>query len=59
VCEGGRRRNQLIPHDLIGFLEYADGRILLRRAGGGYLFAHRLLQDHFAAQDVWHRRSAP
>jgi len=38
----------LIPADLVGFLDYADSRILLRRAGGGYLFIHRLLQDYFA-----------
>jgi hypothetical protein len=37
----------LIPVDLLGFLDYADGRILLRRAGGGYLFIHRLL-DYLA-----------
>ncbi len=42
------RRQELIPADLIGFLDYADSRILLRRAGGGYLFIHRLLQEHFA-----------
>jgi eukaryotic-like serine/threonine-protein kinase len=42
------RRQGLIPADLLGFLEYADSRILLRRAGGGYLFVHRLLQDYFA-----------
>jgi hypothetical protein len=37
----------LIPADLVSFLDYADSRILLRRAGGGYLFIHRLLQDYF------------
>jgi hypothetical protein len=41
-------RQGLIPPNLIGFLDYADSRILLRRAGGGYLFIHRLLQDYFA-----------
>lgn len=41
------RRDGVIPADLIRFLDYADDRILLRRAGGGYLFIHRLLQDHF------------
>ena len=44
------RRQGLIPADLIDFLDYADSRILLRRAGGGYLFIHGLLQDHFAAR---------
>jgi hypothetical protein len=42
------RRDGLIPSDLVGFLEYADSRILVQRVGGGYLFIHRLLQDHFA-----------
>jgi hypothetical protein len=46
------RHHQLIPPDLIGFLDFADDRILLRRAGGGYLFVHRLLQDYFARQDA-------
>ena len=43
------RRNGL-PKDFLGFLDYADSRALLRRAGGGYLFPHRLLQDYFAGQ---------
>jgi eukaryotic-like serine/threonine-protein kinase len=46
------RRDKLIPDDLLGFLDYADSRILLRRASGGYLFVHRLLQDHFANKDT-------
>jgi hypothetical protein len=46
------QRDGLIPADLLGFLDYADSRILLRRAGGGYLFTHRLLQDHLAANTV-------
>jgi hypothetical protein len=41
------RRQGLVPADLVGFLDYADSRILLRRVGGGYLFIHRLLQDYF------------
>lgn len=31
------------------FLDYATERILLRKVGGGYMFAHRLLLDYFAA----------
>ncbi len=31
------------------FLEFAVEHILLRRVGGGYIFIHRLLQEHFAA----------
>src|SRR5262249_45295925 len=36
------------PADIVGFLDHAAGRILLRRRGGGYEFTHRLLLDHFA-----------
>ena len=36
------------PRDYVGFLEHASGLILLRRRGGGYEFAHRLLLEHFA-----------
>jgi len=31
------------------FLDYAAERIFLRKVGGGYIFIHRLLQDHFAS----------
>lgn len=31
------------------FLDYAVERILLRRVGGGYIFIHRMLMEHFAA----------
>jgi eukaryotic-like serine/threonine-protein kinase len=36
------------PADYSRFLDYAVGLVLLQRAGGGYLFIHRLLLDHFA-----------
>jgi transcriptional regulator with XRE-family HTH domain len=41
----------LLPRDLFGFLAHADERLLLRRAGGGYQFLHRALQEHIANQD--------
>jgi hypothetical protein len=37
-----------LPMDAIGFLDYSTERIFLRRVGGGYIFAHRLLQEYFA-----------
>lgn len=37
-----------IPKDLLGFLDYADSHILLRRTGGGYTFVHRLFLEYFA-----------
>lgn len=44
------RIDRLIAEDFVGFLDYADSRVLLRRAGGGYLFVHHLMQDHFASR---------
>jgi len=38
-----------IPWNLARFLDYATERIFLRKVGGGYIFIHRLLQDHFAS----------
>jgi GTPase SAR1 family protein len=43
-------RNGSIPARLVPFLDYATQRIFLRRVGGAYLFIHRLLLEHFAAQ---------
>jgi hypothetical protein len=46
------RRDDALPRDLLGFLDFADSHVLLRRAGGGYLFVHRLLLDYFAEYPV-------
>lgn len=37
-----------IPRHIVNFLEYAVERIFLRKVGGGYLFPHRMLLEHFA-----------
>jgi hypothetical protein len=37
-----------MPWNYVQFLDYAAERILLRKVGGGYLFVHRTLRDHFA-----------
>jgi transcriptional regulator with XRE-family HTH domain len=42
----------LLPRDILGFLAHADERLLLRRAGGGYQFLHRTLQEHIANRDA-------
>lgn len=34
------------------FLDYAAERIFLRKVGGGYIFVHRLLMEHFATLDA-------
>lgn len=37
-----------IPWDYARFLDYATERIFLQKVGGGYIFVHRLLLEHFA-----------
>ena len=32
-----------------GFLDYAARLVFLQKVGGGYIFIHRLLLEHFAA----------
>ena len=41
-----------IPWNYPRFLDYAAGRILLRKVGGGYVFIHRLLLEYFAELDT-------
>lgn len=36
-----------IPWNYARFLDYAANCIFLRKVGGGYVFVHRLVQDHF------------
>jgi hypothetical protein len=45
-------RLRSLPWQYVRFLDYATERILLRKVGGGYMFAHRLLRDYFAALPV-------
>jgi hypothetical protein len=42
------RRSNSTPPNYADFLDYATGRVLLRKVGGGYIFVHRLLLDYFA-----------
>jgi len=41
-------RNGDIPMNLAKVLDHASGLILLRKVGGGYIFVHRYLLEHFA-----------
>ncbi|PKN92929.1 MAG: hypothetical protein CVU44_12930 [Chloroflexi bacterium HGW-Chloroflexi-6] len=41
-------RNNLLPWRLVPFLDHCVDLIFLRRIGGGYIFIHRLLMEHFA-----------
>lgn len=40
--------NGYIPWNYANFLDYATDRIFLQKVGGGYIFIHRTLRDHFA-----------
>ncbi len=40
------------PRHYIHFLDYAADRIFLQKVGGGYIFVHRLLLEHFATLDL-------
>lgn len=42
-------RNGYLPLNIVRFLDYAAERIFLQKVGGGYIFIHRLLRDHFAS----------
>ncbi|MEZ4707868.1 MAG: hypothetical protein R3A44_11705 [Caldilineaceae bacterium] len=37
------------PFNLARFLNYCHERIFLRKVGGGYIFIHRMLMEHFAS----------
>jgi hypothetical protein len=41
-------RSGAMPWRYARFLDYAAERVFLRKVGGGYIFIHRLLQEHFA-----------
>jgi len=40
--------NGKIPWNYARFLNYATERIFLQKVGGGYIFVHRMLLEHFA-----------
>jgi len=42
------RCKNLIPMNLVAFLNYATDRLFLRKVGGGYVFVHRMLMEYFA-----------
>jgi DNA polymerase III delta prime subunit len=44
-------RNGDAPFNYAEFLDYCVSRHLLRRVGGGYIFRHRMLMEHFAEAD--------
>ena len=48
-------RKGYMPRKYITFLNYCVDLIFLRRVGGGYIFVHRLLMEHFAEMYKKHR----
>src|SRR5262249_41991107 len=42
-------RNNSAPWKYSAFLDYAAERVFLRKVGGGYMFIHRMLLEHFAS----------
>ncbi|MCP2340065.1 NACHT domain-containing protein [Actinomadura rupiterrae] len=48
-----------VPHDLIGFLEDARERGVLRQSGGGYRFRHGALRDRLAEAYVREAKRPP
>ncbi|WP_126552490.1 NACHT domain-containing protein [Dictyobacter kobayashii] len=47
LCKAGH-----IPWKYRRFLDYATKHILLQKIGGGYMFSHRLLLEHFASSHL-------
>lgn len=43
-------RKDLVPWNLVRFLDAAAERIFLRKVGGGYIFVHRSLLEYFAGE---------
>jgi serine/threonine protein kinase len=41
-------RDRYIPWNYSRFLNHVAGRVFLQKVGGGYIFVHRLLLEHFA-----------
>jgi energy-coupling factor transporter ATP-binding protein EcfA2 len=46
------KRNNYIPCNYAHFLDYASDRIFLQKVGGGYIFVHRMLLEHFAKMEL-------
>ena len=41
-------RKSCIPWNYARFLDYVSERLLMKKVGGGYVFYHRMLMEHFA-----------
>lgn len=47
-----------IPINLVRFLDYSTERIFMQKVGGGYIFIHRMLLEHFARMNYNETRDA-
>jgi len=45
-------RDDFAPLRYVRFLDYATDLLFLHKIGGGYMFVHRMVLEHFAALDV-------
>jgi hypothetical protein len=52
-------RKGYAPVRYANFLDYATRLVFLQRVGGGYIFIHRLLLEHFAAMSKHEKEGAP
>ena len=43
---------QDVPWNYARFLDHAVDRLFLQKVGGGYIFVHRMLLEHFAAMEL-------
>jgi hypothetical protein len=52
-------RKGCIPWNYACFLDYASERLLMKKVGGGYIFYHRMLMEHFAQRHQISRKPIP
>jgi hypothetical protein len=45
-------RKKYAPWNYARFLDYATDRLFLQKVGGGYIFIHRMLLEHFAEMSI-------
>lgn len=48
----------LIPWNYAQFLDWVCDRLFLQKVGGGYIFVHRLLMEHFAQMKTQSERDS-
>lgn len=50
-------RKNYIPWNYSRFLDYTTERLFMQKVGGGYIFVHRMLLEHFAQMELERKRS--